>query len=295
MKIIFFGSSKVSIYVLEELVGAGFVPALIVTTPDKPQGRGLTMAPNIVKSWAEQHKIPFISPVKLDSEVEKQLRDINADVFIVASYGKIMPKSVIEMPPHKTLNMHPSLLPLYRGAAPLPFTMLDDAKNTGVTIMRIDEQMDHGPLVAEKKITVQEWPTYEIFEEMMAREGGKLLAQILPDWVAGKIAEKEQDHTRATYTKKTKKEDALLDLSADPYTNFRKIQAYHEWPQAYFMATRGTGSRTSTAEKTDFDKKLRVKVTAASFQDGKLEIEKVVPEGKGEMNYRDFLKGYSVV
>lgn len=279
MKYAYFGSSQVSIYVLEELVNAGFTPALIVTTHPKPQGRGLVMTPNIVRTWAEEHDIPVIDPKRLDHAVFETLEDGHFDTFIVASYGKILPKDIVFMPTRGTLNMHPSLLPRYRGAAPIPTTMLDDTKETGITIMHMDEQMDHGPIVATKDVTVTEWPTYEAFEEQMAREGGRLLAQMLPDWVGGRITTKAQDHAAATFTKKIKKEDAEIRLSDDAYTNFRKIQAYHEWPKAYFFAKKGALP-------------VRVKITSASWKDGTLIIEKVIPEGSREMAFSDFQKGY---
>lgn len=279
MNFIFFGSSQFSIFVLDELAKLGFTPSAIVTTPDKPQGRKLIMTPNIVKTWSLNHGIKVYDPAKIDANFIEILKAESADVFIVASYGKILPKNLIELPPGNTLNIHPSLLPQYRGASPLQAAILNDTKHTGVSIMRIDEEMDHGPIVAQKEITVNEWPTYEVFEEMMAREGAILLATILPDWIAGKIAEKEQDHSAATYTKKSKKEDGLIDLSGDPYVNFRKIQAYHQWPQAYFMISKNS-------------KDMRVKITAASFSGGKLVIEKVIPEGKNEMSYSDFQSGF---
>ena len=285
MNYAFFGSSTMSTYVLDELVKAGFPPSLVVTTPDKPQGRGLSLTPNVVKTWALKHGLPVLD------DQSKLAGDF--DTFVVASYGRILPASIVFGPKHKTLNVHPSILPKYRGAAPLPTAMLDDAKHTGVTIMRLDEKMDHGPIVAQKEIVINEWPTYEVFEEMMAREGGKLLAQILPDWIAGKIAEKEQDHSLATYTKKIAKEQAQLDLSdaaafmgTRGYENFRKIQAYHEWPRAYFFT-----------EKSG--KKIRVKIASASWSktgangNGELTIERVVPEGSREMSWKDFVSGYS--
>ena len=151
--------------------------------------------------------------------------------------------------------------------------------------MRIDEKMDHGPIYAHRDITVTEWPTYEEFEETMAREGARLLAESINPWIETdpldleRIAEVEQDHSQATFTKKITKEEALLDLDADPYLNFRKIQAYHEWPQAYFIVKHN-------------GKDMRVKVTSASFKDSVLVIEKVVPEGKREMRYEDFKRGY---
>ncbi len=278
----FFGSSRFSVTVLDELEKLGFIPSLIVTTPDKPQGRKLILTPNVVKTWAISKGIKVFDPAKIDLPFIEQLKQESSDVFIVASYGKILPETLINLPPQKTLNIHPSLLPKYRGASPLQSAMLDDQKNTGVTIMRIDEKMDHGPIVAQKNVTMIEWTTYEEFEILMAREGANLIASILPDWVAGKIIEKEQNHSSATYTKKMTKEDGLIDLQAenvDPYLNFRKIQAYHEWPQAYFFI-----------EHTE--KKIRVKITAASFKNGELIIEKVIPEGAKEISYKDFQSGY---
>lgn len=281
IKYAFFGSSQFSIFILDELVCAGFIPACIVTTPDKPQGRKLVITPNVVKTWAIKKNIPVLTPEKLDNSLIEEIKTITPEcnLFIVASYGKIIPQNIIDWPENKTLNVHPSLLPKYRGASPLQTAILEDDKNTGVTIMQIDEKMDHGPIVAQKTVAINEWPTYEIFEEKMASEGGKFLAQILPDWVTGKIKTKEQDHNSATYTKKITKEEAFIDLSAEPYTNFRKIQAYHQWPQAYFIHKHN-------------GKEIKVKITSASFQQNKLIIEKVIPEGSKEISYSDFLSGY---
>jgi len=282
IKFAYFGSSRLSVIVLDELEKLAFLPTVVVTTPDKPQGRKLIVQPNVVKEWALSKNIPVLDPAKLDDSVVEKLKGYDCQAFIVASYGKIIPKRILDIVPEKTLNIHPSLLPKYRGPSPLPTAMLDDAKDTGVSIMRLDEEMDHGPIVAQKPIHVNEWPTYEDFEEMMAREGAQLLASILPDWIAGKVKEKAQDHSQATYTKKIIKEDGLIDLTADAYSNFRKIQAYHEWPKAYFIF-----------ENKNENKNIRVKITQASFKNGKLEIEKVIPEGKKEMSYKDFLSGYS--
>lgn len=277
-----FGSSRLSIIVLDELLKLGYTPSLIVTTPDKPQGRKLIMTPNVVKSWAIENNIKVLSPAKLDKEFIATLAKENLDLFIVASYGKIIPNEIVEMPKRKTLNIHPSLLPQYRGASPLPTAILEDTKQTGVSIMQLDAEMDHGPIVAQKTIDItdhfKDWPTYEDFEEFMAKEGAKLLAEILPDWVAGKITAKEQDHSKATYTKKITKENGLIDLNANPYENFRKIQAFHQWPQAYFFI------------KHD-GKNIRIKVTDATYN-GHLTIKKVIPEGKKEMSYEAFTQGY---
>lgn len=278
----FFGSSRLSVIVLDELSKIGLKPSFIITTPDKPQGRKLVMTPNVVKTWAIEHGIEVLDPAKIDAEFIGLLKKKTCDVYVVASYGKLFPEELLYIPPRKTLNIHPSLLPKYRGASPLPTAMLDDDKNTGISIMRLDKEMDHGPIVAQKNITVSEWPTYEDFEEMIAREGARLISSVLPDWIEGKIQEKEQDHSKATYTRKFTKEDGLIDLNDDPYSNFRKIQAFHQWPQAYFLI-----------KKNGED--VRVKVISASFRNGKLTIEKVIPEGGKEMSYKDFQSGYSII
>ena len=279
----FFGSSRLSVIVLDELEKFGLMPALIVTTPDKPQGRKLELKPNIVKEWSSKKSIPFLDPAKLDAEfvgaLEKSVIEKKITVFIVASYGKIIPKAIIDIPERKSLNIHPSLLPEYRGPSPLPTTILDSNLHTGVTIMRMDDLMDHGPIVAQKKIELDPALHYEDFEELMAREGARLLAEVLPGWISGEIQEKEQDHAKATYTKKFDKEYALLDLEKDdPYWNFLRIKAFQGWLGAYFFIDVA-------------GKKLRVKATHASFKDDTLIIDRVVPEGKKEMAYEDFLKG----
>lgn len=279
VKFAFFGSSRFSTLVLDELEKAGFVPACVVTTPNKPKGRRLILTPTEVKSWAQKRNIKVFDPEKLDDLFRDELAKESCEISIVASYGKIIPDAIINLPKHKTLNAHPSLLPKYRGASPIQSAMLDDAKETGVTVMMIDGKMDHGPIVAQEGVTIDEWPIYEEFEETMARVSGKLLARILPGWVAGKLEGREQDHSAAIYTKKIAKEDGLVDFKDDPYLNFRKIQAYHEWPQAYFTMDRN-------------GKKIRIKITGASFKDGKLTIEKVVPEGSKEMTWDDFERGY---
>src|ERR1035437_8740899 len=291
IKFAFFGSSEFSIHVLEVLKTKEFLPSLIITTPDKPKGRGLVLSSTPVKLWADKNNIPVLDPAKLDDVFIKQYKGYPwIELFIVASYGKIIPDQIINLPEHKTLNVHPSLLPNYRGASPIQSAIIDDAKDTGVSIIRLDKEMDHGPIVAVENIHFDEWPIYEKVEEKLGIIGGDVLAKILPDWIEGKIKEGEQDHSRATFTKKIIKEDGLLDpadfLPLAPtdraYLVFRKIQAYHSWPGAYFFVDKKDAS-------SQMVKKIRVKITSASWQDNRLVIEKVIPEGKKEMLYRDFL------
>lgn len=280
IKIAFFGSSKFSVYCLEELKSLKILPELIITTPDMPTGRGLKLTPTPVKIWAVENDIECLSPNKLDAEFIKELDTYDFNLSLVASYGKIIPKSVIDLPKFKTLNIHPSLLPKYRGPSPLQEQILNDEKNIGVTIMLMDEKVDHGPIIKQQKLTVANWPVkHDELKMMLSTVSTDLFVEILNDWTAGKIKPAEQNHNEATFTKKVKKEDGLIDIiNNDPYKNFLKIQAYSTWPQAYFFVEKG-------------EKKIRVIIKDAKYSEGKLEIIKVLPEGKKEMPYKDFLNG----
>ena len=278
IKFVFWGTSEFSVYILNSLKERGFLPSLIVSTPDKPQGRKLEIKPTHTKTWAEIHNIPVFQPEKLNDEAFEKLSKEEWDVFIVASYGKIIPERFLNIPKSKTLNVHPSLLPELRGPSPIDSCILRDIKNTGVSIMQLDKEMDHGPIVIQKEYTITEWPKREELEKSFGYLGGELLADILPGWINGKIQEKEQDHSKATYCKKIEKQEALIDMSDEPYLNFRKIQAYSGWPCAFFFVKNN-------------EKNIRVVVKDAEFKNGELIIARVIPEGKKEMSYQDFLRG----
>ena len=197
---------------------------------------------------------------------------MNADfaLFIVAAYGKILPPALLAAPHQGTLNVHPSLLPKYRGASPIEGQLLADDRECGVSIMLIDEKMDHGSIVAQASITPDPWPLRaRVLEELLAREGGKLLAEAIPPYLAGEIPPEPQDHTRATFVKKIKKEDGLIDLAADGYQNYLKFCAYDEWPGSFFFDNNGK----------------RIKITDATFENGKFTPTRVIPEGKKEVAY----------
>lgn len=275
MKFVFFGSSEFSVFVLEELLLHNIKPDLIISTLDKPQGRKLVLTPNVVKSWAYNKKIPCLTPVSLkDLDFLAELQKDNWDFFLVASYGKIIPKNIFDLPKYKTLNIHPSLLPKYRGASPIQSQILNDEKDIGISIMEIIEAMDAGPVLIKKKINVSSLVGYRELEKLLAKEGARLLAHILPEWLTGNMQSISQDDDLATYCKKIEKEDGFLDITLDPFENFLKIRAFEVWPKTYF-----------------FQNDKRIIVTKADFKDGKLIIEKIIPEGKKEMDYKDFLRG----
>jgi methionyl-tRNA formyltransferase len=280
-KFIFWGSSNFSVFCLEELKNLNILPNLIITTPDMPTGRGLLLTPTPVKTWAEKNKIEYLTPINLkDQNFYEQISNRKADLFLVASYGKIIPLNIINLPKYKTLNIHPSLLPKYRGASPIQNQILNDEKNIGTTIILIDEKMDHGPIITQKKEEIKNWPVkFEELKKILAKTGIDLFADIIDLWLEGKIEAQDQNHTEATFTKKIEKSDGLIDLeNGNAYQNFLKIQAYNTWPQTYFFITKN-------------EQRIRVIIKEAEYRNNSLIIKRVLPEGKKEMNYEDFLRG----
>jgi methionyl-tRNA formyltransferase len=282
---VFFGTSTFSVIVLNEMKAAGYIPSLIVTVEDKPKGRKLVLTSPETKVWAEKEGVKFIQLKTLRKpESEEAIKSFSSDgfdVFVVASYGKIIPQNILDLPKHKTVNVHPSLLPKLRGASPIQSAILTEDE-TGVTIIELDADVDHGPILAQKKIQLTDWPAYtEDAEKKLGVESGKLLAEIFPDIVTETIKKVEQDHSLATFCQKIEKTDGEIDLNGDPMQNLRKIRAYHIWPGAYFFANRD-------------GVKNRVVIKRAKLENGKLVLERVTPEGKKEMDYSVFIKNYSV-
>lgn len=284
LRIAFWGTSRFSVLVLDELATEGFAPALIITAPPKQKGRGLALTPSDTKVWADAHNIPTLEPTEIKSAEFFKILGANWDLFIIASYGKIVSRAILDLPKHGTLNVHPSLLPKLRGATPLQSSILenlpiDAPHETGVTVMLIDEEVDHGPVVAQETTIIQNWPPKEgELEETLGILGGKLLAKTIPQWVSGLITPTKQNHQLATYTKKITKADALIKLTDDPEQNYRKIRAFNVWPRAYFITNHA-------------GREIRVIVTDAHISEGQLVLDRVIPEGKREMPYEDFLRG----
>lgn len=273
----FFGTDHFAVLVLEELEKRGLLPALIIAVPDKPQGKKQLVIPSPVKDWAHKRGIEVIQPEKLDDNFSLQLKAKSSDLFIVASYGKIIPQKILDIPKYKTLNIHPSLLPKLRGPSPLEYAILEE-KKTGVTIIRLDSEMDHGPIVAQAESLLTLPVKRSELETELAKLGAELLTRILPDWIKGTLIEKEQNHTEATFTEKIKKEDGLVDVNKS-MESYRKILAFEGWPGTFFFTERN-------------GKKIRILVLEAHLEeDGTLTIIRIKPEGKKEMFYKDFLRG----
>lgn len=291
MNYAFFGSSEFSVYVLEELRLHRLLPSLVVTTPDKPKGRKLVLTPNEVKVWAKENGIEVIDPTSLkkdNGELIANLKSKNFDLFLVASYGKIIPKEIFEIPLRKTLNIHPSMLPKYRGASPIESQILHDDPNIGVSIMQIEETMDTGPVLVQKIIA---HPDTEILgrielEKTLAKEGARLFAHVVPEWLTGAIDAIPQNEDLASYCGKIEKKDGELNINLNDLPRgeearkaLLKIKAYEGWPECYTFIKKA-------------DRDIRVVVRSAHIKNDALVIERVVPEGKKEMSFEDFRRGY---
>lgn len=284
---VFFGSSRLSVLVLEQLITHGYPPRAIVTTPDTPKGRKLIPTPTETKVFGSAHHIPVLEYTTLKETAASDLQRTYGDcpLFIVASYGLLIPQQILDIPQHGIINIHPSLLPMYRGAIPIQQAILDDRFDTGITIMQMDKQMDHGDiLLQEKRKNICDWPkTYPELEHELALQSSLALISILPSLAQGQILGIPQDHAKATFTKKISKQDGCIDISQLQYAegrkNFLKYCAFYTWPGTFFMVNKG-------------DTEIRVKITHATWdaETQLMRIERVIPEGQKEVAYHDFLE-----
>lgn len=266
LNFVFFGGEPLSVPVLEKLYTNKIVPKLIVCNPDKPAGRNLEIAPPPTKVWAEEHGVPILQPEKLDEDFVKKLKSYDCDFGVVVAYGKIIPKEIVNFTELGLINIHPSLLPIYRGPAPIVSAILNGDTKTGVTIIKIDAEMDHGPILAQESIDLNGDEFVENLEKTLAELGGKLLVNVLNESNFKYI---EQDHSKATYVKKLIKADGEINIEDEPIKNWRKFRAYHNWPRTFF-----------------FKDGKRIIITKAKLEDGKFIIEKIIPEGGKEIDYK---------
>jgi methionyl-tRNA formyltransferase len=276
---IFLGGRPLGVACLEALKQVGYVPEIIITSPDRPAGRGQVMTPPQEKVWGDTHGIKVLQPEKL-SDLEDMLITAGPwDVFALAAYGQILSKKFLSIPHKGVVNMHPSLLPKMRGPSPMRSAILTNARDAvGVSVMIIDSKMDHGPLLAQQSIVTESWPLPgRTLDALLIAAGAQLLAETFPKYVRGEILPIEQNHEAATYCKMFEKTDAEIDLTADARTNLFKICAYDEWPGAYTFVERA-------------GKKIRLKIVSAHIAGDTLVLDRVIPEGKKEMLYADFVR-----
>jgi len=324
-KIIFWGTPYFGAKILESLIRANFRPILVITAPDKPKDRGLEKQAPEVKRMAIKHGLGVSQPTKLreNEAFWGQLRVLKPDLFIIASYGKIIPKEILGIPKKGCLNVHPSLLPRWRGASPIQATILNGDEETGATIMLMDEEMDHGDIIASSKLSrfggippfnkfgIKEAKeagksqmsklSYKELEEKLIEESAKLLLETLPKWLNGKITPPPQDHSKATFCKIIKKEDGKIDFGESAEIIERKIRALNPWPGTFFEI-KGKIYKILEAEIFKDAQLLPNKRVGEFFccdknlivkcGQGGLIIKKIQPESKKPLSGYEFWCGY---
>ncbi|MCY4365304.1 MAG: methionyl-tRNA formyltransferase [Chloroflexi bacterium] len=232
MRVVFMGTPQYAVPVLEELQAASSTEVVAVyTPPDRPRGRGREIETTPVKAAALELGIPVCQPVSFRSEeVREELASFLPDVVVVAAYGKLLPASVLELPPHGCLNIHPSLLPRYRGPSPVVSAILDGVAETGVSLMLLDEGMDTGPIVAQETYPLNGTETALFLTEELFMAGGKLLVDRLQPWVEGKLPLTAQEDSLATVTSKLERSDGAADWTQSAEHLERLQRAFTPWP-----------------------------------------------------------------
>lgn len=289
MKIVFFGSSNVSIPILESLHKEHTILE-VVTSPDAPIGRKQIMTPSPIALSAEQYSIPTVKPpkVKNNQEFLDHLKSIDADIFIVVSYGKILPAELLNIPRLKTVNIHFSLLPRYRGASPIQSALREGVTQTGTTIFVLDELVDHGPILAQRSLSINPDDTFISLAQKLSQMSAELLLTILPQYEFGTLHPIEQDHSNATFTTLINKDHGRIlwsDSATDIYNQYR---AFILWPGIW---TQWENKKLKIIECTLHQKgEFDIQLPCGNNSD--LYVQKLQLEGKNVMNAKDFRNGY---
>ncbi len=235
LKIVFMGTAELSCDSLEKLARTqGFQIAAVVTQPDRPRGRALKEQSSPVKTLALRLGLPVLQPERAcDEKFIADLRGLQPDLIVVAAYGQILPQSILDLPRHGCLNVHTSLLPRYRGAAPIQWAIANGDAETGVTIMKMDAGLDTGPMVSQRRTAIQPADDSATLHDRLARLGAELLAQTIPDYVAGKIQPQPQPAAGASRAPKIKKEDGRIDWNRPAREIWNRLRAFTPWPGAF--------------------------------------------------------------
>lgn len=282
IKFAFFGGEPLAVPILNELKKSGLIPSLIICNPDRRSGRGQKLTSPPTKFWAETNGIEIFQPDSYKDESTKVNLTGDWDLFVVVAYNFILPEWVLQIPKKGVLNVHPSMLPKLRGASPIRTAILNNQpEDVGVTIMLMDKEMDHGPILEQMQVRIDNWPvTGNDLDSILAKKGGVLLANTITDWLEDAILPQEQEHELATYCTKLNKEDSELRINpTDLPTGQMAKKAWHT-----ICAFAGIG------DTFFIHNGKRIKIKKAEFTNGgSLRILRVIPEGKKELDFKDYL------
>lgn len=296
IKIVFMGSPDFALPSLR-LLAENHQVLGVVTQPERASGRGRELKAPAVKTLALELNLPVIQPEKLrEPEAMRQLQTWNPDLIVVAAFGQILKKDVLDLPQYGCLNVHASLLPRWRGAAPINAAILAGDEETGVTIMKMDAGLDTGPILAMKSIRIRRDDTADSVLQALSTLGANLLLETLPDYLSGKLTPNPQPREGATYAPMLKKQDGLLDFSRPALELERRVRAMNPWPGAWFEwngnALKVARASVSAEKGLGIGSRFTVEGSPAVMSaDGALVLEEVQPAGKKVMPGKSFLSG----
>ena len=302
MKIIFMGTPDFAVGTLRSLAEAGHEITLVVSQPDKPKGRGHAMVPTPVKVVAEDLGIPVFQPVKI-REAKDVLEKTEADVCVVAAFGQIIPASILHMKKYGCINVHASLLPKYRGAAPIQWAVIDGEKESGVTIMQMDEGLDTGDMLAKAIVPLDEKETGGSLFDKLSEAGGRLCVETLAKLEKGEITPEKQGESPTAYASMLDKKMGNIDWNKSAVVLDRLVRGLNPWPSAYTLLDGKTlkiwacDVLPQSASKGESGEILEVTKDAIHVQtgDGILVLREIQLAGKARMDAGAFLRGYKVV
>ncbi|HXW91113.1 MAG TPA: methionyl-tRNA formyltransferase [Terriglobales bacterium] len=301
LNLVFAGTPRFAVPTLDKLLEAQFPVSLVVTQPDRPRGRGMELAASPVKQRALELGLPITQPetIKENQQFRAQLAAIRPDAVVVVGYGRMIPPWMIDLPPFGNLNLHASLLPKYRGAAPIQWALSRGESVTGVTTMRIDAGLDSGDILLQKAVAILPQETAESLAPRLAAIGAELMIETLDGLMAGTIRSRPQDPGQATLAPTLRKEDGRIDFARSAGEILNRLRGFQPWPGA-FTCFRGKNLHIWEAKAIEQpippgalwseDESLRVGCGA----DTALELLVVQPEGRRRMSARDFLHGHRV-
>jgi methionyl-tRNA formyltransferase len=297
--LVFCGTPQFAVPTLEKLVEAGFKVRLVLTQPDRPKGRGLGLVASPVKQTTQRLGLPIYQPekIKQNEELRAKLYEIAPAAIIIVGYGRIIPKWMLELPKHGNINLHASLLPKYRGAAPIQWAIANGESVTGVTTMRIDEGLDTGDILLQKELAILDEDTAETVAPRLAAIGADLMIETLQSLAESTISPVPQKNDEATLAPILKKEEGRIDFSRDAQEIYNRLRGFQPWPGAFTIfrgkALNITGAKPS-AEKVPQAQLLvkDEKIFAGCGNSTALELLEVQPEGKKRISARDFVHGY---
>lgn len=302
MKVVFMGTPDFSVHALEAIVEAGHTVTCVVTQPDKPKGRSREMQSTPVKRCALKYGIPVFQPVKIKTpEAIETLRSYEADVFVVAAFGQILSREILDMPRYGSINIHASLLPKYRGAAPIQWAILNGETETGVTIMQMDEGIDTGDMLLKQTVPISDRETGESLHDKLAQTGARLITEALTALEKGELIPEKQDDARSCYAKMLTKALGHVNWEKGAVTIERLVRGLNAWPGAYtsyhgktmklwesFLEEGEADGEPGTVSEVEKD------AIIVNTGEGRLRITEVQLEGKKRMPVRDFLLGYQI-